>query len=125
MYGDFKGKASADRIDAVSEGLAELAAEKGIDLDGYFIVGSHFWSGENHAGRPLHYRIEIYAVSEDEVGDDIPAIQKFVDDNGGTLPVREFTIDATIEEYFMCFKRYSVELVHRGIKYEELEIDLD
>ena len=101
QYNDFKGTAALDEHGAAYKGLAELAAEKGLDLDVYGpLVGFRV----NGVDDPRY--CAVYMADKSVMGGQ--SLAEYGEDHSGEIPLVEVTFRATSEELASAIKRLDV-----------------
>jgi hypothetical protein len=118
QYNDAVGTAAADRADALvgAKSLEELI---GLSGTSWTIVGYHIYRSVNS------WSFHFYAANTAELG--INAHEDFasVERKLGHIPVRDFSLPHGVdsEEVFTAlFKRFSVTMIHRGLKDYQLSV---
>ena len=98
QYDDWKGGVAAD--DADLRNFSDYFRKKGILPEGQIVKGISFYSAENF--------LTIDALVTDE-----------------EFGLRQIPVDLTIEEFFKCFKRFSIKISRHGeldgqeVKYQD------
>lgn len=109
QYQHYEGTVAADPKDDEKE--FEAAAKKaGLDTDRYYPVAFTFYTGEPIAGGPLSPIISVYALDRKQAGTKYEEWRDFAKKQGGVIPVKEFSFEVTVEEFFRWFKRFSIVL---------------
>ena len=109
QYGDYHGTVAADHHD--KRRLWDLAEKYGIDTERYSVIGADIFLGETMEMDNIHSQVRLILVDMHEVGQgDFDSIQKYIDEQGGSLPYKRILIDASLEEFLIHFKRFNIVL---------------
>lgn len=116
-FGDYDGTVAADRRGGKGD-LADVAAKYGVDTDRYFVIGVSLWIGEhrNQATEVKQPHVSVLAIDTHKVkAYGVSAIQEYLDANDGVLPYVTLSVDASLEDILLAFKRFEFVVKNRRI----------
>jgi hypothetical protein len=124
QYGDYGGSAAGDHHD--QRHLSDLAEKYGVDTEKYFVIGVDVHIGETRGDELAHTFVSLLAVDTGVVkAAAIDFIREYAVTNG-KLPYVKISIDASLEEVLLHFKRFDVVLLNRqleGVRVFEPQFD--
>lgn len=97
QYGDYKGNVSVDRKDG-KDPLIDFARDNGVDIEKYFLLSATYYN-ENYNS---HVTIIATTIASDYAG-----VAEYIKSNKEPMPVKQFTIDISLEDYLKYMKRFS------------------
>jgi hypothetical protein len=115
QYQDLEGTAAADDHD--KKWLKNLAEKHGIDTEDHFIIGVKIRVGETRDDRLGRVYVELLAVDMNLTkAGDIDHIRKYSEKNNGVLPYKTFSIETTLEDVLLYFKRFELVLFRKNLR---------
>jgi len=110
QYGDWEGTAKADNA---HDSLHEFLEKKNLMKHGDFLVAASLWSSE----RSIHLHAFVY----DQGGDEYENVKKALAATNEPIPVRDISLELSLEEFLRLFKIFEVVLTWHGLGIEKRE----
>lgn len=108
QYSDFTGTVAVDYWDSVpSKEFYKAAKRCNIDLTGWDVVAYAFRKSTLRGQPPC---ISVYAVKQSTLGVTFEEKRAYADTHNGTVPIREFLIEVSADEFVSWFKEFNVVL---------------
>lgn len=116
QYGDWKGTVSADEHDIGH--ILNVLKDRGLADDSDFLVAIDLFLGEMHGDKVVEPYVTAYLVK----ARNFEEAEEFLNDTPDPLPMKEVTIDVTMEEFLLFFKRLSIAMSKRDLDITDREI---
>ncbi len=120
QYGDWKGTAAADNSDPMSVSVDSYLKKKGL-LKGGFLLAVQLFVGENHNNKLSKPYIRAYVLEEQLDYEGVEKHLAELESRGEPIPVRELTIEMSLEEFVALFKRFEVMLTWHNLPLKDRE----
>jgi len=112
QYGDWHGTAAADNIDPVATSIHDYLEKKGLSRENDFLLAIQLYAVE----RSVYVR--AYLLEDHEDYESAEQTLRSLEDRGEPIPVREVSLELTLEKFFAMFKRFAVTLTKRDLPLE-------
>jgi hypothetical protein len=120
QYGDWKGTAAADNSDPMAASVDRYLKKKGL-LKGGFLLAVQLFVGENHENKLSKPYIRAYVLEEQLDYEGVEKHLAELESQGEPIPVRELTIEMSLEEFVALFKRFEVMLTWHNLPLKDRE----
>jgi hypothetical protein len=113
QYGDWEGTAAADDVDPIADSLHTHLEKNGLMKPDDFLLAAKLWVGENSNNKIAYVFVHTYLLNQHQNVESVKETLDQLEVDGEPVPVREVSLELTLEQFVAMFKRLAVTL--RGV----------